>query len=504
MSTTEHAQFAIQGMTCLSCKNLIERTLAKTAGILTATVDFQKERADVAYDSEIISHKEIIRVIDDLGYKASEYADRSLDIFVKTTTSVAIIAALFIIIQRFDLLNFLVPSQLAQSGMGYGMLFVIGLITSVHCIAMCGGINLSQSISAKSEGNTDTRNANNGGASCISFKTFQASFLYNAGRVISYTVIGAVLGLVGSFFGAAGGIPSLFQGLLKIAAGVVMVAMGANMLGLISLPSFRIPLPRVISRSLGANRSATSTPFIVGLLNGFMPCGPLQSMQIIALASANPLVGGLSMLFFSLGTTPLMLGFGSLISALGVRFKKTVASVGAVLVVVLGLGLLLQGSSMANVLQTHTIVSIILFLCTIPILVHLPFDSATFKVASIGVVCLLGVYSVTLSLNPAAQTASAELSQLRIVNGKQEVHSTLEAGSYPHITVKKGAPVRWLINAPQTSINGCNNSMSIPDYHITHEFTPGENVIEFTPTKTGTVRVTCWMGMIEGSITVVD
>lgn len=493
MSTTVQTLITIHGMTCMSCKNLIEKTLAKTAGISTVAVDYPGQKANVTFDSDIITREEIMRVIDDLGYEAQDYTDDSLSTFFKTTVSVAVIAVLFILIQRFDLLNYLVPSQLAESGMGYGMLFVIGLITSVHCIAMCGGINLSQSITPEQK------------ASNFSLKTFQSSFLYNAGRVVSYTVIGALLGLVGSFFSATGGISSLFQGLLKIVAGVAMVGMGANMLGLISLPSnFRLPLPRAVTRLIGSTNHSAKKPFIIGLLNGLMPCGPLQSMQIIALASGNPLVGGLSMLFFSLGTTPLMLGFGSLVSALGARFKKTVASVGAVLVVVLGLALFLQGTSMANVLQTHTIVSLILFASIIPIVAHMPLKSALFKVTAIGVVCLLGIYSATLSLSPREQSIAADLSQIKIVNGKQEVRSTLESGAYPHITVKKGDPVRWLIDAPEGSINGCNNALSIPDYGITYEFKPGENVIEFTPTKTGTSRVTCWMGMIEGSITVVE
>ena len=57
-----------------------------------------------------------------------------------------VIAFLFLVLQHFGILNHLAPDSLAETGMGYGMLFVIGLITSVHCIAMCGGINLSQTL----------------------------------------------------------------------------------------------------------------------------------------------------------------------------------------------------------------------------------------------------------------------------------------------------------------------------------------------------------------------
>lgn len=61
---------------------------------------------------------------------------------------------------------------------------------------------------------------------------------------------------------------------------------------------------------IGKFRVKNSQPFVVGLLNGFMPCGPLQSIQLVALATGNPFTGGLSMFAFSLGTVPLMLGLG--------------------------------------------------------------------------------------------------------------------------------------------------------------------------------------------------
>ena len=85
-------------------------------------------------------------------------------------------------LQRFGVLNLLVPSMLADQAMSYGMLFVVGLLTSVHCIAMCGGINLSQCIPS---GKDDSGNGN---------RAIMPSLLYNTGRVISYAVIGFLLG----------------------------------------------------------------------------------------------------------------------------------------------------------------------------------------------------------------------------------------------------------------------------------------------------------------------
>lgn len=85
------------------------------------------------------------------------------------------------------------------------------------------------------------------------------------------------------------------------------------------------------------------TPFLVGLCNGFMPCGPLQSMEIVALASGSWASGAFSMFCFSLGTVPLMLGFGSIFSALGKKFTRQILKTGAILVVVMGLAMMSQG-----------------------------------------------------------------------------------------------------------------------------------------------------------------
>ncbi len=109
-------------------------------------------------------------------------------------------------------------------------------------------------------------------------------------------------------------------------------------------------MPKFLARRINADKARSKSPLIAGLLNGFMPCGPLQSMQIVALASGNPVSGGPSMLMFSLGTVPLMLGLGSIVALLGRKFTRQVMQAGAVLVVVLGLAMLSQGGSLSGLL----------------------------------------------------------------------------------------------------------------------------------------------------------
>lgn len=345
--------------------------------------------------------------------------------------------------KRFGLFNLFNFFPQAEEGMGYGMLFLIGLLTSVHCVAMCGGINLSQCIpQAVKQTGQDSRLA-----------SLRPSMLYNLGRVISYTVIGGIVGALGSVISFSGS----FKGIIQLAAGVFMVIMGFNMLNI--FPWFRKlnpRMPKIFAKKINKEKSSNS-PFYVGLLNGLMPCGPLQAMQLYALSTGDPMKGALSMFLFSLGTVPLMFGLGVLSSVLSQKFTKKVMSVGAVLVVVLGFSMFSNGLSLSG-----------------------------FAIAA----------------SPFNQADSSNVAMVK--DGVQIVNTTLNSGRYEPITVQAGIPVRWTITAENGTINGCNNRIYIPEYDIEKIFEIGENVIEFTPEKAGTYRYSCWMGMIRSTITVLE
>ncbi|MBP5554019.1 MAG: sulfite exporter TauE/SafE family protein [Lachnospiraceae bacterium] len=451
MSKKTH--FDIGGMTCISCQNKIQKALRKTKGVVSVSVSYSEGTADIEYDEKVTDIGKLERVIEDLDYQVlSSGKKRSRDM-VSAFVTLAIIAILYYLLQRFGLLNKLVPSKLADTGMGYGMLFVIGLVTSVHCIAMCGGINLSQSLPAQGKSGT-----------------LLPTLLYNLGRVCSYTVIGMVLGLAGSILGDSGiGVPITLQATLKILIGLVMVVMGINMLGIFpKLRRLSVHTPTAVLKYIGKFGQKAKTPFIIGLLNGVMPCGPLQAMWVVAIASGNPFSGGLSMLMFGLGTIPLMLGLGSAVTLLGKKFSSQVMKAGAVLVVVLGLAIATQGGALGGII---------------------PSPSPESPDPDPGI-----AYVENELLEEAPQVSESV----------QEIRSDLIRGRYPEITVQAGVPVRWTIDAPAENINGCNGVMIIPEYEIRYAFQPGENIIEFTPEEPGTYGYSCWMGMIYGSITVTE
>ncbi|MDR2727934.1 MAG: sulfite exporter TauE/SafE family protein, partial [Chitinispirillales bacterium] len=364
----------------------------------------------------------------------------------RTIGILIIIAALYMVLQYFGILNRLTPGMLAEANMGYGLIFIIGIMTSVHCIAMCGGINLSQSIPQnKDDGNKGF------------FSMIRPALFYNLGRVISYTVIGFIVGAIGSAITFS----NTAQGVLKLIAGVFMIIMGINMLGILPwLRKFNLTMPKIFASKIDVAKYHGKGPIAVGLLNGFMPCGPLQAMQIYALSTGNPVTGALSMMLFSVGTVPLMFGLGAFSSVAGKRFSRKIMTVGAALVVVLGLSMLSQGWNLSG-----------------------------------GAGKLFAAAPETVDNTPPkfGITLGDEI---------QVVKSTLLPWNYPAITIQAGKPVKWIIDAPRGSINGCNYKFIINEYGIEHEFKEGENVIQFTPGRTGVVRYSCWMGMIPGTITV--
>lgn len=486
-------RFYIGGMSCINCQSKIENKLKDLNGVKSIRVSYRTGAADIEFDTDKISFARIEQAIKKLGYEVRREGKSTKSNIIRAICLLASVIILYIVLEQFGILNLLVPSQLANSGMGYGMLFVVGLLTSVHCIAMCGGINLSQCLPTK------------GLEDCEKKATaFLPAVLYNLGRVISYTFIGFILGLIGWLIGGGSGIgvPTVLQGALKIVAGILMIVMGINMLGIFPwLRKLNPRMPAFISKKIEAQKLRATRPFVIGLLNGLMPCGPLQSMQILALACANPFVGALSMLLFSLGTVPLMLGLGSLISVLGMRFTHTIMNIGAVLVTVLGFAMLAQGGSLSGWISSEILLFIIIALSVIGIVSIIPFSKKPYRIVSVALSFAVFITAgVIWQCSKRDEAPSGD--EIQVVDGFQIVNSTLSSGRYPSITVEAGVPVKWIINAPSGSINSCNYRMLVQEYGIEYTFKNGENVIEFTPTETGTFYYTCWMGMIRGSITV--
>ena len=317
-------------MSCVHCENKIRRTLEGTDGIINAKVSYSKGTAEITYDETLISTEEIKKIIERLGYGIGR--DGKTDVSKILGVSI-IFFALYMIMTRLGVFNIFNFFPQASETTGYGMLFVIGLLTSMHCVAMCGGINLSQCVPCVTKGNESRLSA------------LAPGFLYNTGRVISYTAVGAAAGTLGSVIGFSGA----FSGIVQLAAGVFMVIMGLNMLNIFPwLKKLTPRMPRIIASKI-ISRKTSKSPFFIGLLNGLMPCGPLQAMQLYALSTGSALKGAFSMLLFGLGTFPLMFGLGAASSFLNRKFSRGMMTASAVLVIVLGVSMFSGGMSLSGI-----------------------------------------------------------------------------------------------------------------------------------------------------------
>ena len=436
----------IAGMSCASCALKIEYALKSLAGVEQVSVSYDSSIAGITYDHMKIEVDQFKQVIEQAGYsivdakgqleQAGGHGQKGSRSKIRLPTAIGvavIVLAVYVIINNTIGFDF-VPA--VNQSMGYGILFVIGLLTSIHCLAMCGGINLSQCI-VKTDGSQQK-----------SVNKLRPGILYNIGRVISYTVIGGIAGAIGSVVGFSG----TAKGIVAIVAGVFMILMGLNMLNLFPWLKKIVPrIPRKIgSRIYGARKG--NGPLIVGFLNGLMPCGPLQTMQLYALGTGSLFAGAFSMLSFSLGTVPLMFGLGAVSSMLSSRFTRKLMTVSAMFVVVLGIVMLGRGFNQSGI-------------------------------------------SIALSAVDTSNIAKIE-------ENVQLVTTNMEPNLYEPFVVQEGIPVKWTIVVEEGDLNGCNNPVVLPRYGIEKKLEIGENVIEFTPTETGNIVYTCWMGMISGNITV--
>ncbi|OPJ55734.1 sulfite exporter TauE/SafE family protein [Clostridium oryzae] len=426
----------IYDMTCTSCELRIEKAVSKLNGIISIKANYEHQWALIEYDNELCDLDKIKTAIKEAGYTTEQSKDYK---FIGILVIVAAIALLGLKTSGFDM-------EAKLNNASYAIIFLVGVLTSIHCVGMCGGIMLSQNFSKESKNKAEA---------------IKPSLLYNSGRVLSYTILGGIVGALGSVFSLS----IATKALLQIFAAVFMIIMGLNMLGFKAFRKFHLRLPAAVYKIKGKAHSS----FIVGFLNGLMPCGPLQTMQLYALGTGSALTGALSMFAFSLGTVPLMFAFGALSGMLTKGYTKKLLKFSGVLIISLGLIMGNRGLTLAGLSPKNAIAA----------------TSAK----------LLGVNSDT--------AANANVAKAKLSNGVQTITmNAVSSGYAPNaFYVQKGIPVKWIINGDQ--LTSCNNEVVVQSLNIQKKIIKGENIIKFTPGDKD-INFSCWMGMIGGVIKVVD
>ncbi len=452
----------ISGMHCHSCKTLLEMEIKNIPGVEAVNVEYPSGHAEVRAEetkkivlkiiAKVKSHGYGAEVIDDshesrsgAGGTASKKDDFEIRVikYILVGLGLAILLGIYFLLQKNGALE--IFSRLQDKNLGYGLLFLIGILASFHCVGMCGGFVVTY---------TAGQNLSAGGQ-----KKFLPHLYYNSGRIFSYTLVGAILGGIGSFFG----VNPVFSGILTIFAAAVMLAMGASLVKNINfIEKLKSKMPSFIVKYLFSQKQAARPrgPFIIGFLNGFMPCGPLQAVQFYALGTGSAWTGAISMFFFALGTVFLMFGFGYFVSSIsGERIKKMM-KISGVVVILLGLFMLNRG--------------------------------------------LTNFGWGFRNLLPRGQVIESPAGEKPAEGEYQAVKMDLTYRGYvPNVLyVKKGIPVRWIINVKQMS--GCTNAILMEKFGIRKDLKRGENIIEFTPTETGEIPFSCGMKMVWGKFVVTE
>jgi len=277
--------------------------------------------------------------------------------------------------------------------------------------------------------------------------------MFLVAKLIAYSILGFILGFLGSEIR----ISTNFQGTLQLFVGIYMLATALRLLDI--HPIFRylvIQPPKTFFKLIRKSSETKSffTPAILGFLTVLIPCGITQAMMILAIGTGSPLWAAGIMFFFVLGTSPVFFLIG--LAAVELLKNKLFSYVAAIFIAVMGIlainsGQLLRGSM-------HT---------------------------------LQNYYSVIFEKNIESKIGN----QINIVVTDSGYRADIN-------TLKVGVPVKLTLIT--NNVRGCARAFTIPEFNLFKMLpTDGKEIVEFTPTKIGTLTYTCSMGMYTGSFNVV-
>lgn len=283
--------FHISGMHCNSCILLTENEIKEIPYITKVKSSLKNNSIEISGNFGEKNSEQILQDLNTLlkphGYNVSVEKinkDKKLSDF-KIALPIAILFLIFfVILQKIGLVNLVNTSNIS-----YGTSFVVGIIASLStCMAVVGGLVLSMSATFAREGDK-----------------VKPQLLFHLGRLVSFFILGGVIGSLGSVFTLNTG--STFT--LGLFIGIIMLIMGINLLDIFDFTKkAQISMPKFISkRAFNISKLNHSlTPLLVGVATFFLPCGFTQSMQIYTLSTGNFWSGAMTMFTFALGTLPVL------------------------------------------------------------------------------------------------------------------------------------------------------------------------------------------------------
>jgi sulfite exporter TauE/SafE/copper chaperone CopZ len=457
---TQSRTVPVTGMTCDACERKVTRVLSRLPGVESVEVSAVRGTAVVSGVS-LPDREALDAAIRSAGYEPAAPRWLSADATIWKTVAVTGLAIAWIaFVVTASGISSTFSGMTDPSRGGLLVALTLGLTAGVStCMAMVGGLVLG--ISASHAARLAAA-----GTTLPSFAhRMRPHIVFNAGRIVGFGILGAVLGLLGSSLS----LPTRLMAVLVLAVALVMFLLGVRLTGISPRMAAWSPrLPAGLSRTLGIDTAAGGSysdirTALVGAATFLLPCGFTQAMQIYAISTANPLTAGLVMATFAIGTTPGLLALATVPEVATGRSRDTVLRVVGVVVLAFAL---LNASGAMN---------------------------------------LLGF---TRASTPAAATAAAasqKASQnVSISGGVQTVSMTQGPRGYePADTVLyAGMPTKWVINA--TSQYDCSAFLRVPELGQQINLTQGINTVDLSTLQAGVIPFTCVMGMYTGNLIVVE
>ena len=443
----------IQGMQCADCANVIEEAVLAFPGMLKAHASFTDELLIIEIDTDSLTLKTVREAVKSAGYDTVISVSTNRPPFRWRITLVLLAAlGILLLFQSEDLIPLDISLEKIGKNADLSLIFLIGFLSSFHCIGMCGGFVVSYAASGAKSGHNP-----------------HISHLgYGLGKTLSYTAFGAAFGYVGGAISFS----LTTRSMAMLCAGIFLVVYGLGMLDSFrALRRFQIHLPRSFVHALAVKRSHTSNPCIIGLLNGLMiACGPLQAMYVLAAGTGKPLQGAIFLAVFSLGTLPVLFALGYLSSLISANTTRSFLKISSVIVIVLG-------ASMINRSQ---------------VILGTGYDFNSWRVMTIA--------KLKTQLADVPYTSTEEVATLQ--QDYQVVYTEVMKNAYlpAEYVLRKGVPVKWIINVKQLST--CNREIVVPALNLTIDLRMGLQMVEFTPENAGTLPWSCYMGMIPGTFVI--
>ena len=438
---TKCQQLYVEGMHCTACKILVEKEFKRFKGVKEVKANIDTGEVEIIANKNVnVNLGDLNKVINQYGYTVHKSSSRTLKEHAKFNLKLTITSLFFAAVFAY-IFNFLgkrAPADYSNVSAvtSYPNYFIFGLIAGVStCAALVGGLLLGVSKNwTKKFG-----------------KSYTPHILFLTSRTISFLILGAFLGMLGSAFT----ISATFSSIIVVIVSIFMVLIGLQMIGLVPsnlMPS--VPGLSTLFNKLEAKESKLS-PVILGILTFFIPCGFTLIAQANALAMQNPTKAALSMFAFALGTLfPLIA-----ISAASTSFYNNKK---------LSLGFTLFSGFLILILGVSSVNSQLNIL-------GLP------------------------SLNDVVRAVSSnKRTEAPVIVGDSQLMQ-MEAKGFEYLpkefNLTVGVPVRWEIY--NSGALGCANAVYAPGlYNEVILLKPGLNVVEFTPEKAGNYKISCSMGMV--------